>query len=119
MNGRHLFAFFPMACLLALGVPGIAPVANAESGAQAAKPGKSVRHNVAGTKRRFRSTRIHLPIGPGSVYHDYPYYYCRGYYPRHIGGYVYYPYAYYDRSCHYRDYGRGPGSAHWQKARRK
>ena len=46
-------------------------------------------------KRRGRGPRIHLPIGPSSVYYDYPYYYSRGHYPTHIGGYVYYPYYYY------------------------
>lgn len=40
--------------------------------------------------RRSRRQRIHLPIGPAYVYYDYPYYYSRGHYPTHIGGYVYY-----------------------------
>ena len=29
-------------------------------------------------------------MGPSYVYYDYPYYYSRGHYPTHIGGYVYY-----------------------------
>jgi hypothetical protein len=33
---------------------------------------------------------IYLPVGPSSRYYDYSYYYSRGYYPTHIGGYVYY-----------------------------
>ena len=41
--------------------------------------------------RRRRGVRIALPRGPSHIYNDYPYYYARGYYPRHIGGYVYYP----------------------------
>lgn len=44
------------------------------------------RHRV----RRPRARRGRLPLGPSYVYYDYPYYYSRGYYPRHIGGYVYY-----------------------------
>ena len=64
-------------------------------------------------KHRGRGVRIYLPIGPGYIYYDYPYYYSRGYYPTHIGGYVYYPRYYYSRS-----YYRGPGSARRQRARR-
>jgi len=84
-----------MASLLAVGFLGIAPVANAASGGQTVlKAGKSVRSDVITIKPRARGPRIHLPIGPGPVYCDYPYYYSRGYYPTHIGGYVYYPYYY-------------------------
>ena len=82
-----------MACLLALGFLGVAPVAKAASGGQPVlKPGKSVRSNVITIKPR--GVRIHLPVGPGYVYCDYPYYYSRGHYPTHIGGYVYYPHYY-------------------------
>jgi hypothetical protein len=99
MSSRNLFASILMACLLAAGVLGIAPVADAEAGGQSfVKPGKSARSNVIKIKRYSRSVRIHLPVGPASVYCDYPYYYSRGHYPTHIGGYVYYPYNYY-RSC--------------------
>ena len=45
-------------------------------------------------------------------YYDYPYYYSRGYYPTHIGGYIYYPYYLYDRS-----YYRGAGLPRRQRAR--
>ena len=45
-------------------------------------------------KHRGRGPRIYLPIGPSYIYYDYPYYYSRGHYPTHIGGYVYYPYNY-------------------------
>jgi hypothetical protein len=117
MSSRRLFASVPMACLLVLGFLGIAPVANAESGAPSVKPGKIAKSNAAGTKRRVRSVRIHLPIGPSYVYHDYPYYYCRGYYPRHIGGYVYYPYYYYYRSCYWGSKRDGESRRH-HKARR-
>ena len=81
-----------MACLLAAGFLDIAPAVGAELGERSVvKTGKSVRSNVITIKPR---ARIHLPIGPSSVYCDYPYYYSRGHYPTHIGGYVYYPYNY-------------------------
>jgi hypothetical protein len=67
-----------MVCLLAVGCSAIAPVANAESGRQPfLKPGKSAGNIMIEIKRRGRD----LPIGPGYVYHDYFYYYSRGYYP--------------------------------------
>jgi hypothetical protein len=98
MSSRTLFASILTACLLAVGFLGIPPVPHAEAGGQSSlKPDKSARNHVIHIKRRGRGTRIHLPIGPASVYYDYPYYYSRGYYPTHIGGYVYYPYAYYRR----------------------
>jgi hypothetical protein len=53
-------------------------------------------------KRRARGRRIHLPIGPSYIYYDYPYYYSRGHYPTHIGGYVYYPYYYGSQYTRYR-----------------
>ena len=107
MSSRNLFASILMACLVTVGSLGIAPVANAASGEKLIlKPGKSVRSNVITI--RPRGPRIHLPVGPGSVYCDYPYYYSRGHYPTHIGGYLYYP-NYYYRSCWGDD--RGPGSS--------
>jgi len=98
MSRRSLFASILMPCLLA-GFLGIAPVADAEAGGQSfVKPGKSARSNVIKIKRYGHGVRIHLPVGPASVYCDYPYYYSRGHYPTHIGGYVYYP-RYYYRTC--------------------
>jgi hypothetical protein len=98
MGSWNLFASILMACLLAIGCLGLAPAANAESGREAfRKPGKSAKNMVIEIKRRGRGPRITLPIGPSYVYYDYPYYYSRGYYPTHIGGYVYYPYSYYRR----------------------
>lgn len=47
--------------------------------------------DVISVSRRGRGPRIKLPIGPAYIYQDYPYYYARGHYPTHIGGYVYYP----------------------------
>ena len=98
MSSRSLFASILMPCLLA-GFLGIAPVANAASSGQyVLNPGKSARSNVIKIKRRGPGVRIHLPVGPASVYCHYPYYYSRGHYPTHIGGYVYYPH-YYQRTC--------------------
>jgi hypothetical protein len=108
MRSRTAPASIPAACLLVLGVLAGPPAANAESGGVSLhKRGK-----IAGPNARLRSkgpvrrVRIHLPMGPSQVYNDYPYYYSRGYYPTHIGGYVYYPYSYYRRYCW--GYGRGP-----------
>ena len=113
MSSRNLFASILMACLLAAGFLGIPPVANdASAGKSIRKPGESGRNYVLEMKRRGRGPRIHLPIGPSYIYYDYPYYYGRGYYPTHIGGYVYYPY-YYSRS-----YFGGPSTTRRQRARR-
>jgi hypothetical protein len=93
MSSRNLFASILMACVLAVGALGIASAANAASaGKSIRKPGESARNYVLEMKRRGRGPRIHLPIGPSYIYYDYPYYYSRGYYPTHTGGYVYYPY---------------------------
>jgi hypothetical protein len=103
-----------MACLLAAGFLGIAAVANdASAGKSIRKPGESGRNYVLEMQRRGRDPRIHLPIGPSYIYYDYPYYYSRGYYPTHIGGYVYYPRYYYSRS-----YYGGPRTTRRQRARR-
>lgn len=106
MSGRNLFGSALMACLPAIGFLGMAPAVNAQS--VEVKPGKIAGDNASERYRRGRGVRIHLPIGPASVYYDYPYYYSRGFYPTHIGGYVYYPYRYYSR-YYGRNY-RGPGS---------
>ena len=98
MGSRDLFASSLMACLLAVVLFGVTPTASAEAGEKSVrKPGKGAKNFVIDIKRPVRGPRIHLPIGPAYVYYDYPYYYSRGYYPRHIGGYVYYPYHYYRR----------------------
>lgn len=92
MRSRKLSASSLMACLLAVGFLGIAPVANdASAGRAAVKHRDGARDYALGMRRPYRGVRIHLPIGPSYIYYDYPYYYARGYYPRHIGGYVYYP----------------------------
>jgi hypothetical protein len=96
-----------MACLLAAGLLGIAPVANAASaGLGFLNPGKSAKTNVVEIKDRDRGVRIYPPIAPSYRYYDYPYYYSRGYYPTHIGsGFIYYgyPYAYY-KTRYYKKY---------------
>ena len=96
MRSWNSFASVVMASVLAAGFLGVAPVGNgASAGHAASKHHRSGRNFVL--KRRRRGPRIPLPLGPSYLYYDYPYYYSRGYYPTHIGGYVYYP-AY--------DYGR-------------
>jgi hypothetical protein len=111
-----LLASVVAAGLLAVGFLGTAPVALAASAEKsAAKPGKSARSYVLKNKRRSRPPRVHLPVGPSYIYYDYPYYYSRGYYPRHIVGYVYYPYY----GHYYRDNYRDPGLSRRKKARNK
>ncbi len=97
MSRRNLlFASIPMACLLAVGLFGMAPAANATSaGLSFLKHGKSATHSVIEIKQRGHGRRLYLPIGPNYLAYDYPYYYSRGFYPKHIGrGYVYYGYPY-------------------------
>jgi hypothetical protein len=80
------------------------PAANAaSSGRSVWKHDKSARAYELRSKRRVRSTKIRLPVGPSYIYYDYPYYYARGYYPTHIGGYIYdYPsYSFYPRYYRY------------------
>jgi hypothetical protein len=101
MSGRNLFASILVACLLAVGLGGLAPAANAASVWQTfLKQAESVRNNVIEIEHRGRDPQIYLPIAPSYLAYDYPYYYNRGYYPTHIGGpgYVYYGYPYYYRS---------------------
>lgn len=96
MRSRHLVAAVSMACLLAPALPGVAPMANAESVGQSMKTGKNAGKDRSDNAHRFyryrhyHSVKIYLPLGPTSIYYDYPYYYRRGHYPTHIGGYVYY-----------------------------
>ena len=89
MSSQNLFASIMMAGLLAVGLGGLAPMANAASAGQSfLNPGASVGPNLIEIKRRGHSRRIY-PIIPYIAY-DYPYYYSRGYFPTHIGpGYIY------------------------------
>jgi hypothetical protein len=107
MSSRKLCVSIPMACLLAVGLLGSAPVANAEAGGHSVhRTSKIAGKNRVKIRQPFRGVKIHLPVGPSYVYYDYPYYYSRGHYPTHIGGYIYYP------SYAYRSHAKyvGPGS---------
>jgi hypothetical protein len=117
MRTQRALASIPMACLLAVGFLAIPTSANAEPGGQSLhRPGGSAGGGGRlRPKRPVRGIRIHLPIGPSRVYDDYPYYYSRGYYPTHIGGYVYYPY--YRKYCW--GYGRGVAGSCGPKAERQ
>jgi hypothetical protein len=110
MKAQSLIASSLAACLLASGFLGLAAVVN-DASAGKMKRGASSRSFALEMKRRNRGPRIPLPIGPSYLFYDYPYYYSRGHYPTHIGGYVYYPYDY-SRS-HYRD----PAAPRRQRAR--
>lgn len=95
MSSRNLFASLLMPCLLAAGFLGTAPLANDALAEQSAAAHRvSARSYVLEGRRRSRGVRIALPRGPSQIYYDYPYYYARGHYPTHIGGYVYYPSLY-------------------------
>lgn len=121
MSTRNLFASILMACSLMVGLGGLASVADAAPAGQSfLKPGENARNDVIEIKYRDRGPRIYLPIGPSYLYYDYPYYYSRGYYPRHIGpGYVYYGYPYdYGRDYDDTDYTDAPYSAKERCARR-
>jgi hypothetical protein len=112
MSSRNSIATSLMTCLLALGFLGMAPVANdASAGKSIRKSRENGRSFSLEMKRRGPGLRIPLPMGPSSVYYDYPYYYSRGYFPTHIGGYVYYPRNYYTRGL------RGPGYSPRPRAR--
>lgn len=89
------FVFVPilMACVLVAGFFGLAAVSAASAGKSVTKARDGGRAYVLeGAKRtRSRGPRIPQPLGPAYIYYDYPYYYSRGYYPTHIGRYVYFP----------------------------
>jgi len=113
MNNSSLLASILMAVLGAVGLLcAAAAVDPASAGKSHQKARENSRNYLLESKRRVRGPRIHLPIGPSYIYYDYPYYYSRGYYPTHIGGYVYYR-PYYSSS----DY-RGRGSPRRQRVRR-
>lgn len=77
------------ACLLAAGCFGVAATTPALAKQSARKSSESRSFVLEAPRRRYRPPRIRLPVGPSYTYVDYPYYYSRGYYPKHIGGYVY------------------------------
>ena len=102
VSSRNLFASTLMGCALAVGFLGTTPVAATDiTEPRYVRPGKIVKAPDGIRYRRYRDNRgvrIHLPVGPASVYCEYPYLYSRGHYPTHIGGYIYYPYNY-QRTC--------------------
>ena len=112
MSTQRPIASTLAASLLAVAFLGIAPVVDGAS-AGTLKRGASSRSFALEMRRRNRGPRIPLPIGPSYLFYDYPYYYSRGHYPTHIGGYVYYPAYVYDRS-----YDRSRASPRRQSARR-
>ena len=112
MSSQTWFAPIVMACVLVAGFFGIAAVASAASaGKSVLKAREGARNYVLESPRRGRGPRIPQPLGPGYVYYDYPYYYSRGYYPTHIGRYVYYPA--YSRG---HDSKYGGGCASWRRS---
>lgn len=111
LSTHSLFTATIVACLLAIGFLGSASATNAASAKRSLlKPGYCVGKNVLESKRRHRDPRIHLPIGPAYIYYDYPYYYARGYYPTHIGGYVYYGFG----RTYYPEYGSPLSDWRWK-----
>jgi hypothetical protein len=111
MSTQSVLASSLAACLLASGFVTLASVVQDASAAKV-KRGDSGRSFALEMKRRERGVRIPLPIGPSYLYDDYPYYYARGHYPTHIGGYVYYP------ANFYRSYDQGPRSDRRRRAAR-
>ena len=109
MRSRNSFAPVLTACVLAVGVLGIVPMANAASvGLPFLKATESAKTNVIEIRGRGRGPGLYVPIVPYIAY-DYPYYYSRGHYPTSIGpGYLYYgyPYSHYVRSYNARHGGR-------------
>jgi hypothetical protein len=84
-----------MVSLLAVGFVSLAAITDPVSAGKSVAKSREVARSYAleskgHGQRRSRSQRIYLPIGPSYIYYDYPYYYARGHYPTHIGGYVYY-----------------------------
>lgn len=80
-----------IACLLAIGLLGAAPPADAARKKSALKKPPSARSYVLESPRRARAPVVPQPRGPAYIYYDYLYYYARGHYPTHIVRYVYYP----------------------------
>ena len=120
MGSRNLLASILTACFLTAGFGGLISVANAAPAGQSFQSlGESAGNSAIEMKYRGNRPRIYLPIVPYIAY-DYPYYYSRGYYPKHIGpGYVYYGYPYNDTRGYYRTRSAAvPYSAHERCARR-
>jgi hypothetical protein len=103
MSSGNLYVRVLAGCFLAAGVVGLGPAADAASAGKSAI-GSSASNDVIDIKYRSRGPRLYLPIVPYVAY-DYPYYYGRGHYSKHIGpGYVYYGYPYRYPGSSYRRY---------------
>lgn len=121
MKSRTVFASVLTTCILAFGLGGMAPAANAASvGQSLVKPSESAGSQVIEIKRRGRhGPRFVRPIGPSYRYYDYPYYASRGYYPSHIGpGFIYHYPGSYERDYSEAGYSGAPHSAKERCGRR-
>jgi len=83
--------------LLAAGLLGAVPTADAAKKKSALKKAHSSRSYVLESPRRAQAPVVPQPRGPAYIYYDYPYDYVRGHYPTHIVRYVYYPRLYASR----------------------
>lgn len=96
MHRRTIFPPLLTACLMAVGLLALSPAPVVTTSGFAAQKARDHSRSYVleskrrGYRRRHRTQRIYLPVGPSYIYYDYPYYYARGHYPTHIGGYVYY-----------------------------
>jgi hypothetical protein len=85
-----------VSCLVAVAVVAAAPPVGIGADGVGHAHAKSSRHAATvGVHRsgryRVRTVRYFLPTGPGIIYYDYPYFYARGFYPRHIRSCLSYP----------------------------
>lgn len=100
MNSRKVLAAIMMACLLTIGLTGFAPAAKAASIGKSLLNNPSVSMKKDVTNIGYRKDNYHFapgnypPIAPTYRYYDFPYYYSRGYYPKHIRGYINFLYDY-------------------------
>ncbi|WP_295556152.1 hypothetical protein [uncultured Hyphomicrobium sp.] len=93
MNRRCSISSLVTTVSLAIGLFATAPTADIASAGEKARKSNARSYVLENDRRALRRPsrqRIYLPIGPSYTYYDYPYYYSRGHYPTHIGGYVYY-----------------------------
>jgi hypothetical protein len=98
MSSRKRFAVTLAAVLLGAGIPAVAPLCAAAWASQLVFMREGTANDVIEIAHRSRGRPLYVPIAPNYLAYDYPYYYRRGFYPKHIGhGYVYYghPYSYY------------------------
>ncbi len=97
MRSRMLLPLLFVFCALAPNTGGNVLLGSSTASAKSAalKSSKSARHHRHRVRRYSRGPHYVLPIAPSYLAYDYPYYYSRGYYPRHIGpGYIYFGYPY-------------------------